>query len=167
VNEDGKPFGNVNWAVTKYNYVHRLLPALQDMTKRYPRIFPRGVRDVIIIMDGATWHKKALGYGGMAAAMGLTDKNFLFHPASSPDLNLPAERCHSVLERATAVVVRPDQTLSTAPQIREVMERVWTKGGPGGGPLMTADAVKGLFAEMMDVCQEIVTAKGGHSMKQH
>jgi hypothetical protein len=103
----------------------------------------------------------------MAAAMGLTDKNFLFHPASSPDLNLPAERCHSVLERATADVVRPDQTLSTAPQIREVMERVWTKGGAGGGPLMTADAVKGLFAEMMDVCQEIVTAKGGHSMKQH
>ena len=85
--------------------INQFLPWIKRVVKANKTVFPRGMRDVLLMCDGAPWHKKAFK-GGLCEAMGLPKTAWVEHPSNSPDMRGPIEGSHGLLTRRLQKLLR-------------------------------------------------------------
>lgn len=137
---------------------------IKKIVRKHTDIFPHGMSDVRILMDNATWHKKAKD-AGLAEAMGLTDEQFIQQPPSSPDFNSPVERAHSILLRRVNELLAMDSSVDELEAVKKLLQDTWSKGGLKGRPLISPVTAMALFDHLEVVYEEVIKAKGGYGSK--
>lgn len=155
--------------------VQDLLPWIKEVVAAHQAHFPRGMSDVRIMMDGATWHVRAVKHD---RAMELMDKsmsahNVVEHPSNSPDMQGPIEWTHHLLvERVQQLLVRYP-TLSSPSELAHLFTMAWEGGqlkvSPGRTvtlkPLLTPRQVSIAFRKLEHVYKQVERANGDWSEK--
>lgn len=151
--------------------VKYMLPWIQGVVAAHPTKFSDGMRSVIVAMDNATWHKRAVSTGLMGK-MHMLNSQLLPHAPNSPDLQGPIENAHAALKRAVQqALAHCDDDLSSD-ALCTLMEETWSGNNARSlerrkAPVLTPQQVKASFAKLGKVYETIVEAQGQWGKKKY
>lgn len=161
-NDKGNFTLGVNWEeVTDLMVI--AMKTIRALVDAHPEVFPNGYADIKIMMDNATWNKKALEMG-LAAKCNLSPKQFLWHPANSPDLQAPIEQSWSSLVHTAQTVVAQNTKDYTEAGLKIMLSRLWNSGGTdehGNKCALISDkTARGMVRRLIQNCA-VIKQKGG------
>lgn len=157
---------SVTWEDVRDGMEKYFMPLIKATVRANPSIFPNGIKDVLILMDNAPWHKRALEEG-LAEHLGLGRHQFLTQPPSSPDLNSPVEKAHALLLSAVMPKISGDASLDESKKLQRLLKTTWEKGGENGTTLVSADAARGLFSKLEETYRQVEAAGGEYGHKDN
>lgn len=144
------------------------LPYIKRTVAGNRTIFPRGMQDVLLVMDNAKWHVKAVK-DGLMAKLGLTADNLLTHPPNSPDFQGPIEWAHGRLQREVAHLLASRPKICKPATVKALIKRTW-EGSTGKDssrqkPLLSSDTISKSFRKLRHSMKQVVDAEGGWGRK--
>lgn len=161
--------------------VNTYLPFIRDVVlgrgifkgKGTSKYFPNGMKDVIIMMDGASWHKCATE-GGLAKDMGLKPEQFLDHPPNSADFQGPIEWSHNALTQATRAALARDTSLREPAAVKAKIQDLWEgtkfkkklRASAAREPLLSAESIAEGFDKLPATYRAVVAANGNWGKKR-
>jgi hypothetical protein len=117
-----------------------------------PDTFPHGMRSVLLVMDNAAWHARAVA-DGLAARLGLRPQQILQHPASSPDFQGPVEYSHSHLVAAVQQELAQHGETYTQPALMARVQKCWKQ-------CITKEMVVNMFKKLKHTYENVKESKG-------
>lgn len=142
--------------------LRKISPAIRQVVKCFPVVFPHGMADVKLCMDRAPWHQQAVRKG-LLADMGLTERQVLPHPPSSPDFQAPVEWVHSWLNKATRKLLEQRPKITSDTGIKAVIKKLFDgRLEVRGQKVVTPANVAAAFKRLERNYTVIVEAKGDY-----
>jgi transposase len=149
-------------------------PWIQRVVDSNPGVFPNGMRSVLIMMDGAAWHRKAVNKEGLLDRMGMLPSQLLEHPPCSPDFQAPIEQSHSALVREVRQRLAQDARIKSARQIKRLFKDVWEgdtftvaegRRRRAKEPLLTPQQIDAQFRKLAKTYEQVHQADGDWGRK--
>lgn len=141
-------------------------PAIEKWVEDNPDVFPKGVRDVELIMDNSPVHQSAVKNDWHRFVTGWRRECILDHPPYSPDLNEPAEKSHALLKAALHEALRNEPEIRAPRDVKKLITDLWF-GRNGRERCMSPETVRGLFHRQMLYYKQVVACNGGYGHKSH
>lgn len=144
-------------------------PHVQRQVASNPTVFPKGMADLKIIMDGSGPNQRARYELGLAKQLGLEEAQILWHPAYSPDFQSPIEQSWSRLNAAIRRrIIDENRAGYTLEEFKELILTTWSGStDPPRPPLHKDGEVEREVENMLEALGVVFKHKGGRGKRKH